>query len=811
MDDSKKIEIIDEKNSKDSVEEEGKEVQIPDLDSKIKGEVDLEKKIYPCIALRGVSIFPETTVHFDIGREKSIKALEKAMSTDKLLFVSSQIDDGIMIPTFKDIYTLGTIVRVKQMLKVKGDVIRVLVDGLTRAEIDEINSGEDIMACTVKKIPEHIEYEFLTVEEIAKLRMLSEKFIEYSTLSGHIPDEVVDNTLASKDPIAVINRILIQLAVPTVKKQYVYEREIFEERVDSLLKLIEHENEISMEEKKLSQKVKDSIDKGQREYYLKEKLKAIQNELGEGDDPSEDAEGWLKSLHKLKLDKKIEEKVEKEIERYSKMSPSSAESAVIRTYVETILELPWKKSSKVTTNLKKAEKILEAEHYGLEDIKERIIEYLAVIHLSKAIKGPIICLVGPPGVGKTSIAKSIAKATGREYFRMSLGGVRDEAEIRGHRRTYIGAIPGSIINGIKVAGTNNPLFLLDEIDKIGDDFKGDPASALLEALDPEQNMNFTDHYLEIPFDLSKVLFITTANTLETIPRPLLDRMEVIEISGYTEEEKVQIAKRYLIPKNIKNHGLKQGNASISENAVHDIINYYTRESGVRNLERKIQKICRKVAKNCVMSKKKSYNISSRNLSSYLGNKKYRFDTVKGKSEIGVVTGMAWTQVGGDTLNIETAVTKGSGKLQLTGQLGDVMQESAKAAFTYIRSIADELGIKGEFYKDSDIHVHVPEGAVPKDGPSAGVTIFTALVSALTSKPVYKDVAMTGEITLRGNILPVGGIKEKVLAAHRAGIKTILLPEENIVDLEKIPRNIKREIKFVPLKSAKEALKYAMEK
>ena len=490
------------------------------------------------------------------------------------------------------------------------------------------------------------------------------------------------------------------------------------------------------------------------------------------------------------------------------MSPSSADAAVIRNYVETVLGLPWHNSSKTNSDLKKAEKILNEDHYGLEKVKERILEYLAVVHLSKTLKGPIICLVGPPGVGKTSIARSIARATGREFVRMSLGGVRDEAEIRGHRRTYIGAIPGRIITSIKDAGTDNPVFLFDEVDKIGADFKGDPASALLEVLDPEQNKDFTDHYLDLPFDLSKVMFITTANSTETIPRPLLDRMEVIEVSGYTEEEKVKIAQQYLIPKQIKNHGLKTKNFSITEKALRDLINYYTRESGVRNLEREIGSLCRKVARKIVTKKGAAFRITPSGIEGYLGKKKYRYDVVEGESEVGVVTGMAWTQVGGDTLFIETALVPGSGKIQLTGQLGDVMQESAKAAITYIRSIAADYGVEDEFYKKYDLHVHVPEGAVPKDGPSAGVTMFTAVMSALTEVPVRKDVAMTGEITLRGKVLPVGGIKEKVLAAHRAGIKTILLPKGNEADIDDIPQAVRKQLKFVLLDRAASALEYA---
>lgn len=769
-----------------------------------------EKKAYPCIPLRGVSIFPDTVVHFDVGREKSIRALEAAMADDKLLFVSTQIDDGVAMPTFDDFYTVGTLARVKQMLKISGDAIRVLVEGLERAEIDERLSEEAYMSCTVKILPDRVDPEGLDIEDKAALRVLTEKFIEYAALTGHISDDSVDSTLAVESPSARLNRITVQLKVPASKKQAVYETTPFSERIKALITLILEENEIAVEEKRISKKVKESIDTNQKEYFLKERIKAMQQELGEDEDVEAEAEAWKTRLKELNLETKTNEKVLKEIKRFTRMSPSSAESSVIRSYVETILDMPWNKSSKVNVNLKKAEKILDQDHYGLEKVKERILEYLAVIQLSKAIKGPILCLVGPPGVGKTSIARSIAAATGREFVRMALGGVRDEAEIRGHRRTYIGAIPGSVITNIKTAGANNPLFLFDEIDKIGSDFRGDPASALLEVLDPEQNKSFTDHYLDVPFDLSKVLFLTTANSLDTIPRPLLDRMEVIEVSGYTEEEKVKICQRYLIPKQISQNGLKKETLKISEGAIRDIINYYTRESGVRNLERQIANVCRKTAKIMVTTKKKTYSVTPRNLEKYLGKKRFHYDKVEGESQVGIVTGMAWTAVGGATLQVETAVLPGSGRLQLTGQLGDVMQESGKTGVSYIRSIADELDIDHEFYKERDLHVHVPEGAVPKDGPSAGVTMFTSVVSALTGIPVRQDVAMTGEITLRGKVLPVGGIKEKVLAAHRAGIRKILLPKDNMVDTEDIPQSVRKDLTFVALEYAKEALGEALD-
>lgn len=768
-------------------------------------------KVYPCIPLRGVSIFPNTVIHFDIGREKSIRALEKAMTEDRMMFVSSQKDDNVLIPTFSDVYKTGSIVKVKQMLKINGDAVRVLVSGVCRAKIKQIVSEDTYMSCTVIEIPEELDPDILSVNEKAHLRILTDKFIEYAALSERLNEESIEKILSETDPISLVDNIANELIIPVAKKQLVLEAFPFAERLEILLKLITDENEIATVEKELARKVKENVDKNQKDYFLKERMKVIQEELGEEENAAEEAEEWLKKLDELDLDEKISDKVRKEIKRFTRMAPSSAESAVIRNYVETIIELPWKNASKVNININKAEKILERDHFGLKSVKERVLEYLAVIHLSKGIKGPILCLVGPPGTGKTSIARSIATATGREFIRMSLGGVRDEAEIRGHRRTYIGAIPGRIITSIKDSGVNNPVFLFDEIDKLGADYKGDPSSALLEVLDPEQNKTFTDHFLDIPFDLSKVLFITTANSLDTIPRPLLDRMEVIRVSGYTEEEKLKISQRYLIPKMEKEHGLRKNSLNISEKAIRDIINYYTRESGVRNLERKFADVCRKAAMQAVTRGKKSFSVTPRNLEKYLGTKKYRYDMITGEGEIGVVNGMAWTAVGGETLSVETLILDGTGKLSLTGNLGDVMQESARAGISHIRSISKELDIKDEFYKDRDVHIHVPEGAIPKDGPSAGVTMFTSAVSALTKVPVRKDVAMTGEITLTGKVLPVGGIKEKVLAAYRAGVRTILLPKDNLRDVEEIPQSVRKNIKVVGLEYAKEALAEALEK
>lgn len=772
---------------------------------------EVVREVLPCIPLRGVSIFPHTVVHFDIGREKSIRALENAMASDKLMFVATQKDENILIPKVEDMYEIGTVVRVKQMLKIQGDAVRVLVEGICRGSIDQVITEETYISATINRLEEDIREEELSLEDKAAMRIIREEFVEYAALTSQITDEVVDKTLAVTEPGPMIDKIANELFVSCARKQNILGELNFSERLKALTELIGEENEIAVIEKELSQKVKENIDNGQREYFLREKLKAIQTELGVEEDAGAESAEWLEKLDELKLDEKVDEKIRKEISKFSKMMPSSAESSVIRNYVETILDLPWNKSSRVNSNLKKAEKILEEDHYGMKKVKERILEYLAVVHLSKAIRGPILCLVGPPGVGKTSIARSIARATGREFIRMSLGGVRDEAEIRGHRRTYIGAIPGRVINGIKDAGTNNPLFLFDEVDKIGADFRGDPASALLEVLDPEQNNTFTDHFLEIPFDLSKVMFITTANSVDTIPEPLLDRMEVIEVPGYTEQEKVKIAQKYLIPKEIKANGLKKENIRISENALHDLVNYYTRESGVRNLERSIGSVCRKVARRVVTEKGRTYNVTPRNLERYMGKHIFHYDVLEGENPIGVTTGMAWTRVGGDTLKIETSVVPGTGKLNLTGQLGDVMQESAKIGVSYVRSIASRYGIEEDFYKKYDMHIHVPEGAVPKDGPSAGVTMCTSVVSALTKTPVDREIAMTGEITLRGKVLPVGGIREKVLAAHRAGIRKILLPKENARDIDEIPQSVRRDLDFVLIEDVKEALENALVK
>lgn len=781
--------------------------ELLDIEEKAAEEAEEEPSevmALPMIPLRGLHIFPNMVLHFDVGREKSVKALETAMVTNQKIFLTSQKDEDVELPVKDDYYSIGVVAKIKQMLKLQGDTIRVLVEGLYRAEIGEILQEAPYIKCTLEDVDEIIPEE-ITPQILALKRSVETAFDEYAELTHKLNGETLGTVKEIDDLSTFADIVASHLDIKIEEKQELLEMLDVCERLNKLYEVLIREIEIMKIEQDISAKVKSQVNQNQKEYYLREQMRAIQDELGIDEDVENEQNEWLKKLEELHLPEKTHQKIEKEIKRFTKMQPMSAESTVSRTYIETILALPWNKSSESEVDLKRAEEILEEDHYGLEKVKDRILEYIAVMKLTDSLKGPILCLVGPPGVGKTSIARSIARSLNREFFRMSLGGVRDEAEIRGHRRTYIGAIPGRIISGLKDAGTNNPVFLFDEVDKIGADYKGDPASALLEVLDPEQNKDYTDHYLEVPFDLSKVMFITTANTVETIPRPLLDRMEIIEVSGYTEEEKLAIAERYLIPKKVKEHGLREENITITEGAVRDLINYYTRESGVRNLEREIANLCRKTARKMVSGEAESFEITSENLSDYLGKKKYRYDIIKGETEVGVTTGLAWTIVGGDTLFIETTVVPGTGKLVLTGQLGEVMQESAKAGISYIRSIAGELGIKEDFYKTQDLHIHIPEGATPKDGPSAGVTMCTAMISSLTNTPVRKDIAMTGEITLRGKVLPVGGIKEKVLAAHRAGIRKVLLPADNKADIDDIPEKVRNEIEFVLISNAKEAL------
>lgn len=772
--------------------------------------LDSETMELPMIPLRGLSVFPNMVLHFDIGREKSINALEKAMVMNQYIFLASQKDDNTDLPTPDDFYHIGTVGKIKQMLKLPGDSIRVLVEGVCRGEIEEVMFEVPYFKCMIRKIEEPV-YPGDDAEAEALMRTVLSNFDEYININRNLAPEIFATVVTIEDPGRMADMIASHLEIKLEDKQVLLETLDPKERLEKLNSILTKEIEILNIEQEISGRVKSQINKNQREYYLREQMRAIQEELGVAEDVEDEVEGFMETLESLNLEEKTKKKVEKEIERFSKMQSSSAEANVSRSYIETILSLPWNNESEDNIDLNKAEDILNEDHYGLDKVKERVLEYLAVMQLSKSLKGPILCLVGPPGVGKTSIARSIARSIGREFVRMSLGGVRDEAEIRGHRRTYIGAIPGRVISAIKDAGTKNPVFLFDEVDKIGADYKGDPASALLEVLDPEQNRDFTDHYLEVPFDLSKVMFITTANTTGTIPRPLLDRMEVIEVSGYTEEDKLNIAERYLVPKQTEENGLTKKNISFTEKGLRTIINYYTRESGVRNLEREIGNLCRKVARNVVCGETKKTSITGKKVEEMLGKKRFRFDIIKGEKEVGVTTGLAWTVVGGDTLFIETVAVPGSGKLALTGQMGDVMQESARAGISYIRSVSKKLGIEEDFYKKYDLHIHIPEGAIPKDGPSAGVTMCTALISTLTDTPVRKDIAMTGEITLRGKVLPVGGIREKVMAAHRAGIRKVLLPKDNEVDIQDIPEVVRNDMEFVLLKNVNDALKEVLVK
>lgn len=760
----------------------------------------------PLIPLRGLSIFPYMVLHFDVGRKKSIKALEAAMARDQRIFLTTQFDIDNDSPESTDFYKVGTICKIKQMLKLPGDAIRVLVEGIQRAEVMTIVDENPYFRVDVTAFVDEVAVD---KETHALMRSCITAFEKYISTTNRVTPDVILSVTSIDEPGRLADTIAAQVTLKTEQKQELINAVDVKKRLEVLYKLLLTEVEILEVEKNINDKVKNQINKSQKEYYLREQIKAIRDELGEEDAQEDEIEEMRTKLKKLKLSKKIEKKVSTEIDRYSRLSPSSAESGVIRSYVNWILDLPWRKETKDEIDLVKAQAILDDDHYGLESVKERVVEYLAVRDLTQSMKGPIICLVGPPGVGKTSIAKSIARSLNREFVRMSLGGVRDEAEIRGHRRTYIGAIPGRIINGIKEAGTKNPVFLFDEIDKLSSDFRGDPASALLEVLDPEQNKEFTDHYLEVPFDLSKVMFVTTANSLTTIPRPLLDRMEVIQVSGYTEYEKLNIARKYLVTKKMEEHGLSKNNLSVSDDALLEIIRKYTRESGVRELERKIADICRKAAVRIVKSEVKSVRITDKNLDKYLGKSKYHYDLIAEEDQVGIVSGLAWTAVGGDTLSIEVNTMNGKGKLQLTGQLGDVMKESAQAGLSYIRTVSDKYSIPQNFYETVDLHVHIPEGAIPKDGPSAGITMATAMISALSGIPVNRFVAMTGEITLRGRVLAIGGFKEKALAAKRAGIKKILFPFDNIKDLEDIPESIKKEIEFIPVKTMDEVLEHAL--
>ena len=766
----------------------------------------------PLIPLRGLAIFPYMILNFDIGREMSLKALDQAMLEDELVFLTSQKEAEVDEPTTDDFYHVGTICKVKQVIKIPGETVRVLVEGISRGKIKEIDEEEGYFKAVVEEIIYDQENAETDVEVEAFVRNVFDAFEEYINIGNRVSPEILVSLAEIENVDRFIDTIAANIFLKAEQKQEILEEFDISKRLELLYRILLEEIDILKIEKKITLRVKKQMNKVQKEYYLREQLKAIQKELGEDEDLSSEVEEYKEKLKKIKASKETKLKIEKEISKFSRTSPQSPDSSVSRTYLDTIFSLPWNKETRDKLDLKNAKEILDQQHYGLEKVKDRILEYLAIRKLSKSLKGPIICLVGPPGVGKTSIAKSIAEALGKKFVRISLGGVRDEAEIRGHRRTYVGSIPGRIINGLKEAQTKNPVFLLDEIDKMAADYKGDPSSAMLEVLDPEQNKTFVDHYLEVPFDLSKILFVTTANSLSTIPGPLLDRMEVIEVSGYIEEEKLNIAQKYLLPKQVKENGLEEGFVTVEEQAMRDIINYYTREAGVRTLERTIGKVCRKIAKKFVENPSlEGVVVTSKDLEEYLGRDKYLYDLAGTKPEVGVVTGLAWTSVGGVTLPVEVNVLKGKGQVVLTGSLGDVMKESAQAGISYIRSIADKFDIPEDFYKTEDIHIHCPEGATPKDGPSAGITMATAVISALTKIPVRSDVAMTGEITLRGRVMVVGGVKEKVLAAHRAGIKKVLIPRECDAQLDEIPENVKEKLEIVLVDHMDQVLEHALVK
>lgn len=769
---------------------------------------DKPVKRLPMLPLRGLTIFPYMVLHFDVGRTRSIAALEEAMVNNQEIFLVTQQDIKVDEPEKEDIFEVGTISKIKQLLKLPGETIRVLVEGLERGRILEYTKEEPYFEVNLSTPRQYDEAELeLQIEAIS--RNVLSSFEEYVKLSNKISPETLLTVHNLEDPGSLADIIAANVLVRIEDKQKVLEAFHPVERLETLYDVLIREIEILEIENKINRRVKKQVDKVQREYYLREQLKAIQKELGESEGVAGEIEAYEEKIEKANLPEEANEKAVRELNRLSKMGAGSAEGSVIRTYLDWILDLPWNMETEDSLDLKKAARILDEDHYGLEKVKERVIEYLAVRQLTKNMKGPILCFVGPPGVGKTSIAKSIARSLNRRFVRMSVGGVRDEAEIRGHRRTYVGAIPGRIIASIKQAGSKNPVFLLDEIDKMSNDFRGDPASAMLEVLDAEQNFAFRDHYLELAFDLSKVMFLTTANTLDTIPRPLLDRMEVIQISGYTEEEKRNIASRYLIPKQMKEHGIPEKGLVLSDATIGDIINYYTREAGVRNLERQIAAICRKAARRILESGKSGVRVTGSNLKKYLGAPRFHYDKVKDNNETGIVTGLAWTSVGGDTLSIEVTPMPGTGKLVLTGQLGDVMKESARAGFSYIRSRAKEFGLNDDFHEKLDIHIHIPEGAIPKDGPSAGITMTTAVISALTGIPARGDVAMTGEITLRGRILPIGGLKEKILAAHRAGIRKVLIPNENSRDLDEIGEVVKKKVNIVLVETMDDVLAHSL--
>ena len=768
--------------------------------------VETQLSAMPILPLRDVVVYPHMVIPLFVGREKSIQALEAAMDNGKQILLVAQKSAAKDEPSQEDLYEIGTVSSILQLLKLPDGTVKVLVEGNKRARIVSYLGEEEYFTAQIKELDEEVVDDR---ESEVLVRSLTTQFDQYVKLNKKIPPEILTSLSSIEEAERMVDTIAAHMSLKLDEKQKILEVIDLRERVEHLMVLMESEIDILQVEKRIRGRVKRQMEKSQREYYLNEQMKAIQKELGDMDDVPNEMDDLEKKIESSGMSKEALKKAKAEFAKLKMMSPMSAEATVVRNYLDWMVGVPWKKRSKIRSDLSKAEEVLEADHYGLEKVKERILEYLAVQQRMKKMKGPILCLVGPPGVGKTSVGKSIARATNRKFMRMALGGVRDEAEIRGHRRTYIGSMPGKIIQNLSKVETRNPLFLLDEIDKMAQDFRGDPASALLEVLDPEQNHTFNDHYMEVDFDLSEVMFVATSNTMN-IPGPLLDRMEVIRLSGYTEDEKLNIAMRYLVSKQIKNNGLKEDEIIITEEAVRGIIRSYTREAGVRNLDREIAKLCRKVVKEILLDKAVSnVEITEKNLEKYLGVERFRYGVIDENDQVGQVNGLAWTEVGGELLTIETAVLPGKGKSSVTGQLGDVMKESIQAAMTVVRSRASVLGIKDELFEKNDIHVHVPEGAIPKDGPSAGVGMCTALVSALTNIAVRNDVAMTGEITLRGEVLPIGGLKEKLLAAHRAGIKTVLIPEENRKDLAEIPENVKENLDIKPVQWIDEVLQEAL--